>query len=432
MVEIYDRNINFSEDFIENKNIRGIEHTVIKGKLTYTPEDCPHCKSENTNYSIVKNGSQNMDILIGQFNLKPLILRLSKQRFYCKHCGKTFIAKTDIVQRNCSISKKVKSCINFNLSKNISMKHIAQTYSVSTSTVARILRSNEFKVNKQWLPEVLGIDEFKSLKSVDANMSVILCDIESGDIVDIIPDRRKRYLKEYFLTYSQEARKRVKYITTDMYQTYIDLGKELFPNAKIVVDKFHIVQLLTRCMQKLRINIMKDFKTKSKNYKKLKKYWKILLKKEFELNGIFYYKYTYYKKMTNSKEILSDLLSMSEKLSSGHKLYQEFLLIIHYRDTLAFTKFLDKYVENEEVCDEFKTALKTLNANKEAIIAALETGYTNAVVEGNNNMIKAQKKTACGFRSFINLRLRVLLRKRVSFTRKSSIKDDFFIQDAAA
>ena len=38
----------------------------------------------------------------------------------------------------------------------------------------------------------------------------------------------------------------VEYVTTDMYRPYIDLAKKVFPNANIVVDKFHIVQLLTR------------------------------------------------------------------------------------------------------------------------------------------------------------------------------------------
>ena len=34
ITEIYDRNIEFDQDFFKNETIRGIEHTVIKGKLT--------------------------------------------------------------------------------------------------------------------------------------------------------------------------------------------------------------------------------------------------------------------------------------------------------------------------------------------------------------------------------------------------------------
>lgn len=432
ITEINDTNIKFNETFYKNEIIRGVEHTIIKGDLTYTPSFCCHCKKENKNYSIVKNGKQTVNILIGQFNSKPVILRLAKQRFYCKHCKKTFIAQTPIVAKNCSISNKVKSCVNIELSENVSFKHVASTYSISDASVQRVLRRNSFKVNKNWLPSVLGIDEFKSLNSVDSNMSVIICDVESGNIIDITPDRRKRYLRQYFESFSEEARAMVKYITTDMYQTYIDLGKDLFPNAQIVIDKFHVVQLLNRCMQKLRINVMKEFNTKSMEYKKLKRYWKILLKKDFELQGVKFYKYVHYKKLTNTKEILSDLLSISDKLAAGHKIFQEFLYIIYNRDTKGFMEFLDKYLNNASVAEEFRVAINTLNEYKEGIINALETGYTNAVVEGNNNLIKSIKKTAFGFRSFVNLRLRVLLRKRVNIVKKDNTKDTSCIFDAVA
>ncbi|MDB8826538.1 transposase [Peptostreptococcus anaerobius] len=36
----------------------------------------------------------------------------------------------------------------------------------------------------------------------------------------------------------------VEYVTTDVYRPYIDLAKKVFPNANIVVDKFHIVHVM--------------------------------------------------------------------------------------------------------------------------------------------------------------------------------------------
>ena len=87
-------------------------------------------------------------------------------------------------------------------------------------------------------------------------MSVNLTDLEAGHILDILPDRRQRYLLESFKSYPLKARERVQYLTTDMYRPYIDLAKKVFPNAHIVVDKFHIVQLFTRELNKLRINEM--------------------------------------------------------------------------------------------------------------------------------------------------------------------------------
>ena len=431
ILEVYDKNIKFDEEFCENEVIRGVEHKIFQGKLTYEPQYCAHCGKKNKENLVVKNGTQTVNILIGQQNYKPCILRLKKQRFYCKHCNRTFIAKTDIVDENCYISNKVKKYINIDLSENITQKYIAARHSVSSSTVERVLRTNQFKVNKKWLPEVLGIDEFKSIKSVDSNMSVILCDVHNGDIIDIFTDRRKRYLREYFLSFSKEARNMVKYITTDMYTPYIDLARDLFPNAQVVIDKFHIVQLMTRCMQKLRINEMKKLKTNSKEYRKLKRYWKIILKKKWKLNGVEFYKYPCYKKLTNSKEICSDLLDISETLRAGYELYQEFLWIIYSKDSDAFLRFIEKNIYNKNICEEFKTALKTLYTYRFEIINALETGYTNAVVEGNNSMIKAIKKTACGFRSFENMRLRIMMWKKIKIEKHDS-NQSVFTLDAVA
>ncbi|WP_197722713.1 transposase [Ureibacillus thermosphaericus] len=109
---------------------------------------------------------------------------------------------------------------------------------------------------------------FKSVKSAAGAMSFIFCDSETGEIVDIVEDRRLHVLKEYFLRYSKKARDAVKTIVIDMYSPYISLIQEVFPKAEIVLDKFHILQLFSRALNKTRINVMNRDK---KNYNKLKK-----------------------------------------------------------------------------------------------------------------------------------------------------------------
>ena len=54
-----------------------------------------------------------------------------------------------------------------------------------------------------------------------------------------------------------------KLITMDMFSPYYQLAKQLFPNAKIVLDRFHIVQHLSRDMNRVRIQIMNQFDRKS-------------------------------------------------------------------------------------------------------------------------------------------------------------------------
>src|SRR3712207_7243601 len=50
--------------------------------------------------------------------------------------------------------------------------------------------------------------------------------------------------------FSYQVRSQVKYIVMDMYSPYIQLAKRCFPKANIVLDTFHIVQLVNRADRK--------------------------------------------------------------------------------------------------------------------------------------------------------------------------------------
>lgn len=55
----------------------------------------------------------------------------------------------------------------------------------------------------------------------------------------------------------------------------------MFKNAKIIIDRFHIVQLFSRALNKTRIKIIKENKD---YYTRLKKYYKLLIKPYGKLN----------------------------------------------------------------------------------------------------------------------------------------------------
>ena len=95
----------------------------------------------NANYDIIRNGSQTVKILFNRVNTNPLILMVKKQRFFCKHCESTFMAKTPIVDKGCFISNDVKRSIVLNLCETKSMDLIAREHDVSPTSVARILRA---------------------------------------------------------------------------------------------------------------------------------------------------------------------------------------------------------------------------------------------------------------------------------------------------
>jgi len=286
LLNIKDKNITFSEDYLEEVKLNGITSFIFKGILTYQPTHCQKCGTLFDS-KFKKHGFKTSRIVIPKVSLHDTYLDLKKQRYYCGHCQSTFTLSTSIVEKNCYISYHTKHAIALEAQNKISECDIARRHQVSHSTVNRIIHSfyESQTLNLNYLPENLCFDEFKSVKSAEGHMSFIFCDADSKQIIDIVEDRRLNSLQAYFKRYTKEARHRVKNIVIDMYAPYISLIKDLFPHAQIIIDKFHLVQHLSRALNKTRIRFMKKFK---KHGRKFKRYWRLFLKSHALLNVTTY------------------------------------------------------------------------------------------------------------------------------------------------
>ena len=117
------------------------------------------------------------------------------------------------------------------------------------------------------MPEHLAFDEFKG---VDKKLHFICLDGDTHKVVQILRTRFKPDILHYFYKFTPKARAMVKTVTMDLNCYYPLVARELFPNAQIVIDRFHMVQMLTRSFNSLRIQIMKQFNKRSREYKLLK------------------------------------------------------------------------------------------------------------------------------------------------------------------
>lgn len=186
-----------------------------------------------------------------------------------------------------------------------------------------------------------------------------------------------------------------------MFSPYYNLAKQLFPNAKIVLDRFHIVQHLSSAMSRGRVQIMNQFERKSHEYKTIKRYWKLIQQDSRKLSDKRFYRPTFRMHLTN-KEILEKLLSYSEDLKHHYNLYQ--LLLFHFQNKEP-EKFFGLIEDNlKQVHPLFQTVFKNFLKDKKKIINALQLPYSNAKLEATNNLIKLIKRNAFGFRNFDNFK----------------------------
>ena len=228
-LRIKDQNILITDEFD-----RGT-HLELHGHLAHTAPKCPSCKGQMAKYDFQKASKIPYLETAGY----PLLIRLRKRRFKCKECGKMAVA----------VNQKIAQL----LIENQAMTHIAHRLSISTSSVIRKL--NEFKFETDWntLPEVMSWDEYAFKKG---KMSFIAQDFNSLKVITILDGRTQATIRNHFLRYPRKVRNQVKVITMDMYSPYYQLAKKLFPHAQIVLDRFHIVQHLSRSMNRVRIQIV--------------------------------------------------------------------------------------------------------------------------------------------------------------------------------
>jgi len=407
MLELKDNNINFYKNCYYKEKIKGITHKVFEGYLSYEPEYCDKCGILFDD-KFEKHGFITSNIKIPDVAGYKTILRLHKQRYLCKHCNKAFTLKTTIVDYGCFISKNTKWKIAKDLKEKRSEKDIAIANNVSPNTVERVMDSyyNTNKLYKNYLPEVLSFDEFKSVKSADGAMSFNLCNGKTGKIIDIVENRQLNYLLKYFSYYTHKARKNVKFIVIDMYSPYISLILKLFPNAKIIIDKFHLVQLISRALNKTRINIMKKDK---KNYNKLKRYWRLILKSRDELDNSHWKKFTCFNDFMTEMNVVNYLTEINIELDNTYQLYQDLLYSIKNNNLkmLNITLTSDYGI----ISDYMKTSIKTIKDYLPYIKNTFQNKYNNGFIEGNNNFIKVLKRIAFGFRSFRRFKARIMICK---------------------
>ncbi|MGO4938379.1 transposase, partial [Fundicoccus sp. Sow4_H7] len=179
---------------------------------------------------------------------------------------------------------------------------------VSTHTVRRVIKQTASAIRVRPthdLPEHLSFDEFKSVRSVDAAMSFIMSDAVTHQVVDVVEDRKKRSLSAYFCRYPLKVRRKVKTITIDMYEPYMDIIQRWFPKAKIMIDSFHIIQAISRELNKYRTQFMNSVRTKDERlYNKFKRYWKLILMKPEKLQSFTYHPFKLFDWLTNTQGIV--------------------------------------------------------------------------------------------------------------------------------
>lgn len=230
---------------IEDQNIKDLNvETTSKNndqlKVIHASLSYPVSRYINYGFKIVvKNGFRKTHLRLASLNGMRYEMILAKQRYYCSNCQTTFGATTDLTKPNQTLTRKLKSQIMLFAHEGMNGELIAHLCHCSPSSVRQtIIERVKPHYRMAVLPKHLCFDEFRSTKSI---VSFICCDSESHQLVVKLHNRLSPSIIDYFENHRYSQTERA--LVIDLNAQYQSFIYRLFPNAQIIIDRFHIVQL---------------------------------------------------------------------------------------------------------------------------------------------------------------------------------------------
>ena len=237
---------------------------------------CPCCGYKLYSHGKFKRHPNNPVLQDGY----DLNITLIGRRWDCtnKYCDYTYRDQFNFIEPNKKNTKIVPLMILRDMKDiNLTCRQIADRYHVSDTSVHEIF-SQYVSMPRLPLTPIISIDEVYLNISPQYKYAVVIMDFITGNILDIIPSRRKDVMERYFLSIPKEERDKVKYLISDMYNPYINYTYKYFKNSISIVDSFHVLQRLLTYVNSYINEVKKKYIQRDKklleekNYKNNKDY----------------------------------------------------------------------------------------------------------------------------------------------------------------
>lgn len=389
-------------DLLGLGNIKITEVSLSKTKIdifceTTTPSwKCSICKEEK------KSVHQRTERSLRDLNMgiRHVYLHVTSKQFYCSSCHHYFHEELDFAEPNKSFTTRQRDFM-FLVCQSQTYQKTGAILDIHAKTVERAVLSkceqlidlpdNYAKVTR------LGIDEQSNAKGKQ-NYMCVLTDLDRGTIVDLLPNRKKETLIAHFKALGADFCAKITDISCDYWDAYLSVAKECFPNANIILDRFHFTKQLNEGIGTYLREIKPVLKPLLDNTKDFAKLQKIMSKQ--------------YHKLTDTQ--LDRLEIAFEKAPTLKEIYfkrEEFHHILdNNTDKDKALKQIEEWTSGiqKECITGFEKFIKSLNSTKVYIANYVKDKLSNAVTEGLNNIIRVIKKFSFGMPNFKNLRLRSL------------------------
>ncbi len=241
--------------------------------------------------------------------------------------------------------------------------------------------------------ETLSVDEI-ARKKRHVYLTNFL-DVEREKVVYIADGKDEKTFSSFKERYIQKkgSPKDIKFICMDMSVPFRAGARKQFPKAKIIFDKFHVIKVLNKQLDKVR-------------NRENKRYHEILTRT----------KYLFLKNpmnLTEKEKTRLDELMRCQHLETvqSYGMVLEFKKIFDYKRPSYAAKFFKRWykrIMKSNIPEMIKAANTILN-HIDGILLHIKTNITNGKIEGMNSKLRGFTKRAFGFKTSKNLKITIFM-----------------------
>jgi transposase len=371
------------------KKIEGFSPIIIH--LRYRRKAvCPYCESRD----LRKKDSFIRRVRHESIGLRPTVLSFKAHKFYCRSCKQYFNQQFPGIKKYQRATERLQDQVFHQHTEGISQKSLAQDFKLGKATIERWYHRGYQKLNKELqkrlCPQVLGIDEHSFSRR--QGYATTFCDLRKHKIFDVVKGKSVAALKAYLN--ALEGKDKVKVICIDLSSPYRQLIKRYFPQAMIVVDRFHVIRLM--------------------NHMSLQAYQSIDQEMKYQRGLLAALRTNPGNLTVERRKRRDEYFKQQPAIAAIYEFKQKLhrLLMYKHRKAKYCKRLIPIYLEYIKLLKQsgfksLETLGKTLYQWRDEIVRMWRFTKNNGITEGFHRKMKLIQRRAYGFRNFENYRLRV-------------------------
>lgn len=342
--------------------------------------NCPHCQY------YTEHIHQNRPTLIRDLPLcgRKVYLKVPRRQFRCSQCGKSATEPLEFLPPYRRHTKRYEEYIYQRVTAT-NIEQVGREEQLKYDEVKGMFDflSSQY-LKKNWQPAYrISIDEISNHKG-HQDFQTVVSDIDRGKLLEVINGHTQAQITAVLESQPSQTREQIAEVSVDMWGGFPRIIAEVFPNARIVFDRFHVMKAVNDELNHWRIQL--GITSRRSRY--------LLLKNAENLTQ-------------EEQAQLEQVLAQSPCLRIAHELKEELHLIYETSSTFSQGKNkIGKWLRSARLF--YHSASQRIQKHLEGICNYFINQTTSGTMEGINNKIKLIKRQAYGFSNFEHMRSRLI------------------------